>query len=169
MLTLNRAVTCWWHYWIFYGLNSTFLFLIVVWKTLGQRVDFIKHEALLHGSIACLSYHYEKQKCRIKSLYLYFKNFPFLLWNIRFNSEQTPAHTSRGQFHGRMKIKTFLMFIVAENNVSVNIGFWWRQKKGCTNWSKQFYTTCYLWKQCCCLIVDTLLFNQNLSKNIINI
>ena len=35
-------------------------------------------------------------------------------------SEQ-PAHTSQQRFHGKMDVKIFLMFIVAENTRSVNI------------------------------------------------
>ena len=40
------------------------------------------------------------------------------------HSEQPPeqlAHTSRQPFHGKMDVKIFLMFIVAENTGSVNI------------------------------------------------
>ena len=36
-------------------------------------------------------------------------------------SEQQPAHTSWQQLHGKMDVKIFLMFIVAENTGSVNI------------------------------------------------
>ena len=34
---------------------------------------------------------------------------------------EQPAQTSRQQFHGKMDVKIFLMFIVAENTGSVNI------------------------------------------------
>ena len=34
---------------------------------------------------------------------------------------EQPAHTSRQQLHGKMDVKIFLMFIVAENTGSVNI------------------------------------------------
>ena len=34
---------------------------------------------------------------------------------------EQPAHASRMLFHGKMDVKFFLMFIVAENTVSVNI------------------------------------------------
>ena len=36
-------------------------------------------------------------------------------------SEQQPAHTSRLSLHGKMDVKSFRMFIVAENTRSVNI------------------------------------------------
>ena len=34
---------------------------------------------------------------------------------------EQPAHTSRLSLHGKMDVKIFLMFIVAENTRSVNI------------------------------------------------
>ena len=41
-------------------------------------------------------------------------------WYSEHPSEQ-PAHTSWQRFHGKMDVKIFLMFIVAENTGSVNI------------------------------------------------
>ena len=37
---------------------------------------------------------------------------------------EQPAHTSRMRLHGKMAVKIFLMFIVAENTGSVNISIY---------------------------------------------
>ena len=115
------------------GLNSTCLFLMEVWMTEGPRANFVMREALfeIYTWILCLSYLHEKQTSRIQYLYLYFiKIVPFWLWNIHFlihnrrYSEQPPeqpAYMSRMFRHGKMDVKIFLMFIVAENTGSVNV------------------------------------------------
>ena len=106
-----------------------------VWMTEGPRVNFVMREALfdIYTWILCLSYLHEKQTSRIQSLYLlvyFIKIVPFRLWNIRFEyttgrySEQPPeqpTHTSRMFLHGKMDVKIFLMFIVAENTGNVNM------------------------------------------------
>ena len=73
----------------------------------------------------------EKQTSRIQSLYLYFiKIVPFWLRNIRFLIQNTRSlfywsHYSSlhrlMSLHRKLNVKIFLMFIVAENNRSVNI------------------------------------------------
>ena len=81
------------------------------------------------------SYLHGKQTSRIQSLYLYFnyfiKNVPFWPRNVRFLIQNT-----RSLFYGphyssvhhlmslqrKLNVKIFLMFIVAENTGSVNIG-----------------------------------------------
>ena len=80
------------------------------------------------------SYLHEKQTSRIQSLYLYFNYFikivPFWLRNIRFLIQNTRSlfygrHYSSLRrlmsLHGKLNVKIFLMFIVAENAGSVNI------------------------------------------------
>ena len=101
--------------------------------TEGPRVNFIMREALfeIYTWILCLSYLHEKQTSRIQSLYLYFiKIVPFWLRNISFLIQNTwslfyGGHYSSLQWlmslHGKMDVKIFLMFIVAENTRSVNI------------------------------------------------
>ena len=79
----------------------------------------------------CLSYLHEKQTGRIQSLYLYFiKIVPFWLRNIRFLIQNTQSlfygvHYSAlhrlMSLHGKLDVKIFLMFIIAENTGSVNI------------------------------------------------
>ena len=114
-------------------MNSTCLFLMDVWITEGPRVNFVMREALfeIYTWILCLSYLHEKQTSRIQSLYLYFiKIVPFWLRNIRFSIQNTRLlfygrHYSSlhrlMSLHGKLNVKIFLMFIVAENTESVNI------------------------------------------------
>ena len=40
---------------------------------------------------------------------------------IQKQPPEQPANTSQEQFHGKMDVKIFLLFIVAENTWSVNI------------------------------------------------
>ena len=101
--------------------------------TEGPRVNFIMHEALfeIYTWILCLSYLHEKQTSRIQSLYLYFiKIVPFWLRNICFLIQNNQSLFYGGHYstlhrlmwlHGKMDVKIFLMFIVAENTRSVNI------------------------------------------------
>ena len=105
-----------------------------VWMREGPRVTFVMREALfeIYTWIFCLSYLHEKQTSRIQSLYLYpIKIVPFWLRNIRvFFNTKHPVIILRGHFsslhrpmslHGKMDVKNFLIFIVAENTGSVNI------------------------------------------------
>ena len=81
--------------------------------------------------ILCLSYLHEKQTSRIQSLYLYFMKISRFGYEIsvfkyttgRYSEQppEQPAHTSRMSLHGKMDVKIFLLFIVAENTGSVNI------------------------------------------------
>ena len=116
------------------GLNSTCLFLMEVWMTEGPRVNFVMREALfeIYTWILCLSYLHEKQTRRIQSLYIYFikivSRFGYEISVFKYTtgrySEQPPeqpANTSRLSLHGKMDVKIFLMFIVAENTRSVNV------------------------------------------------
>ena len=100
--------------------------------TEGPRVYFVMREALfeIYTRILCLSYPHEKLTSRIQSLYLYFilSRFSFEIFFFKYTtgrySEQPPeqpAHTSRMLLHGKMDVKIFLLFIVAENTGSVNI------------------------------------------------
>ena len=101
--------------------------------TEGPRVNFVMREALfeIYTWILCLSYLHEKQTSRIQSLYLYFiKIVPFWLRNIRFLIQNIRLLFYGGHYsslrrlmslHGKMDVKIFLMFIVAENTRSVNI------------------------------------------------
>ena len=77
------------------------------------------------------SYLHEKQTSRIQSLYLYFiKIVPFWLRNIRFLIQNTRSLFYGRHYlslhrlmslHGKLNVKIFLMFIVADNTGSVNI------------------------------------------------
>ena len=79
----------------------------------------------------CHSYLHEKQTSRIQSLYLYFiKIVPFWQRNIRFLIQNTRSLFYGGHYsslhrlmslHGKMDVKIFPMFIVAEYTRSVNI------------------------------------------------
>ena len=101
--------------------------------TEGPRVNFVMHEALfeIYTWILCLSYLHEKQTSRIQSLYLYFiKIVRFWLRNIRFLIQNNQSlfygryYSSLHRLmllHGKLNVKIFLMFIVAENTRSVNI------------------------------------------------
>ena len=92
-----------------------------VWMTEGPRVNFVMHEALFEIDTWILC----------QSLYLYFiKIVLFLLRNIRFLIQNTRSLFYGGHYsslhrlmslHGKMDVKIFLMFIVAENTRSVNI------------------------------------------------
>ena len=101
--------------------------------TEGPRVNFVMRNALfeINTWILCLSYLHQKQTSRIQSLYLYFINIlPFWLPNICFLIQNTRSLFYEGHYsslhhlmslHGKMDVKIFLMFIVAENTRSVNI------------------------------------------------
>ena len=72
-----------------------------------------------------------KRQVEIQSLYLYFIEIvPFWLRNIRFLIQNTRSlfygrhYSSLHRLmspHGKLNVKSFLMFIVAENTGSVNI------------------------------------------------
>ena len=47
--------------------------------------------------------------------------FKYTTWRYSEQPPEQPAHTSRLSLHGKMDVKIFLMFIVAENTGSVNI------------------------------------------------
>ena len=102
--------------------------------TEGPRVNFVMGEALfgIYTWILCLSYLHEKQTSRIQSFYTLSKlsRFGYEISVFKYttgrNSEQPPEqppHTSRLSLVGKMDVKFFLMFIVAENTGSVNIVF----------------------------------------------
>ena len=104
-----------------------------VWMTEGPHVNFVMCKALLeiYMWILCLSYLHEKQTSRIQSLYLYFiKIYTVLALKYRFFYTKHPVIILRRHYsalhrlislHGKMDVKIFLMFIVAENTRSVNI------------------------------------------------
>ena len=109
--------------------------------TEGPCVNFVMREALyeIYTWILCLSYLHEKQTSRIQSLYLYFiKIVPFWLRNIRFFLIQNTQSLFYGRhysslhrlmsLHGKIDVKIFLMFIVAEKTKSVNILLWTADK-----------------------------------------
>ena len=96
----------------------------------------MNYEALfeIYTWILCLSYLHEKQTSTIQSLYSYFiKIVPFWLRNILFFNTKHPVIILRASLfvvtnvhrlmslHGKLNVKIFLMFIVAENTRSVNI------------------------------------------------
>ena len=95
--------------------------------TEGPRENFAMREALFE-IYTCL---HEKQTSKIQSLYLYFIKivpfdyeisvFKYTTGRYQEQPPKQPAHTSRQQLHGKMDVKIFLMFIVAENTGSVNI------------------------------------------------
>ena len=99
-------------------------------------VNFVMREALfeIYTWILCLSYLHEKQTSRIQSLYICIytlsklSRFGYEISVFKYTtgrySEQPPehpAHTSRMFLHGKLDVKIFLTFIVAENTGSVNI------------------------------------------------
>ena len=47
--------------------------------------------------------------------------FKYITGRYSEQPPEQPAHTSRLSLHGKMDVKIFLMFIVAENTRSVNI------------------------------------------------
>ena len=118
-------------------MNSTCLFLMEVWSDRGSTCKFRNARSALFkftlgSSVA--SFLHEKQTSRIQSVYLYFNYFikivPFWLRNIRFLIQNTRSlfygrHYSSlhrlMSLHGKLNVKIFLMFIVAENTGSVNI------------------------------------------------
>ena len=97
--------------------------------TEGPRVNFVMGEALceIYTWILCLSYLHEKQTSRIQSLSKV-SRFGYEISVFKYTtgrySQQPPeqlAHTSCMFLRGKMDVKIFLMFIVAENTGSVNI------------------------------------------------
>ena len=98
--------------------------------TMNSEMGYFAHYEIYTWTL-CHSYLHEKQTSRIPSLYLYFiKIVLFRLWNIRFLIQNTPSLFYWGHYsllhrlmslHGKMDVKFFLMFIVAENTRSVNI------------------------------------------------
>ena len=103
--------------------------------TEGPRVNFVMREALfeIYTWILCLPYLHEKQTSRIQSL-IYFYTLSklyrfgyeisvFLIQNTRslFYGRHYSSFHRLMSLHGKMDVKFFLMFIVAENTRSVNI------------------------------------------------
>ena len=76
--------------------------------TEGPRVNFVMHEALFEIYTWIL-------------IFILYQNCPVLAMKYPFLNTQQPAHTSRMFLLGKMDVKIFLMFIVAENTGSVNI------------------------------------------------
>ena len=98
----------------------------------GPRVNFIMREALfeIYTWILYISYLHEKQVEFNPCIYTLSKlsRFGYEISVFKYTtgrySEQPPeqpAHTSRLSLHGKMNVKFFLMFVVAENTRKVNI------------------------------------------------
>ena len=95
--------------------------------------SFCKFSALwsLSSSVCFLLYYHFPMEDSSELSYIYSlsKLSPILYETSVFNMQQVPyseqppeppVYMSREQFHGRMDVKIFLMFIVAENTGSVN-------------------------------------------------
>ena len=115
-------------------MRSTCLFLIVVWKTEGPRVNFVMRETLFRKITRGSShFHNTVRNKQVEcNLYIYTLSklsrfdYDISVFNtqqggIRNCRKKPPTYTSRERFHGRMDVNIFLMFIEAENTGSVNI------------------------------------------------
>ena len=104
-----------------------------VWMTEGPRVNFVMRKVHfeIYTWILCLSYFHENKQVEFNP-YIYtlskLSRFGYEISVFKYTtgrySEQPPeqpAHMSRQQFHGKLNVKIFFMFIVAENTGSVNI------------------------------------------------
>ena len=101
--------------------------------TEGPRVNFVMREALFEIYTWILCFHTSMRNKQVEfNPYIYtlskFSRFGYEISVFKYTtgrySEQPPeqpAHTSRMFLHGKMEVKFFLMFIVAENTESVNI------------------------------------------------
>ena len=105
--------------------------------TEGPHVNFVMREALFrkftHGSSVFHTSMRNKQVEFNPYIYILSKlsRFGYEISVFKYTtgrySEQPPeqpAHMSRQQFHGKMDVKIFLMFIIAKNTGSVNIFAW---------------------------------------------
>ena len=131
----ETTVGCTASYFVNEGLNSTCLFLMEVRSDRGCKFRNARSAFRnLHPLSLHTVYLHEKQTSRIQSLYLYFiKIVPFWLRNIRFLIQNTRSlfygrHYSSlhrlMSLHGKLNVKIFHMFIVAENTRSVDIIIW---------------------------------------------